>query len=128
MQEAMIMRQQRHPNVLPLLAAFLSEAVLWMVMPYVAGGSAIHILNKKCPGVRPLYPSCCSLPRPGEAASEAVRAGSLLCSKGQQIFLTMHTTHVHQYNPILGLTQLCLYQHKRMTQLTCVVDILNVLD
>lgn len=51
MREAMVMRQQRHPHVLPLLAAFLSEAVLWMVMPYVAGGSAIHILNKKCPGV-----------------------------------------------------------------------------
>jgi len=51
MREAMVMRQQRHPNVLPLLAAFLSDAVLWMVMPYVAGGSAIHILNKKCPGV-----------------------------------------------------------------------------
>ena len=55
MREAMVMRQQRHPNVLPLLAAFLSEAVLWMVMPYVAGGSAIHILNKKCPGVSNLY-------------------------------------------------------------------------
>lgn len=47
----MVMRQQRHPNVLPLLAAFLSEAVLWMVMPYVAGGSAIHILNKRFRGV-----------------------------------------------------------------------------
>ena len=54
MREAMVMRQQRHPNVLPLLAAFLSDAVLWMVMPYVAGGSAIHILNKKCPGVSSL--------------------------------------------------------------------------
>ncbi len=51
MREAMVMRQQRHPHVLPLLAAFLSDAVLWMVMPYVAGGSAIHILNKRCPGV-----------------------------------------------------------------------------
>ncbi len=51
MREAMVMRQQRHPNVLPLLAAFLSEAVLWMVMPYVAGGSAIHILNKRFRGV-----------------------------------------------------------------------------
>ncbi|KAL3134942.1 hypothetical protein ABBQ32_007903 [Trebouxia sp. C0010 RCD-2024] len=50
MREAMVMRQQRHPNVLPLLAAFLSEAVLWMVMPYVAGGSAIHILNKRFRG------------------------------------------------------------------------------
>ena len=58
MREAMVMRQQRHPNVLPLLAAFLSEAVLWMVMPYVAGGSAIHILNKRCPGVR----TCSSCP------------------------------------------------------------------
>lgn len=45
------MRQQRHENVLPLLAAFLSEAVLWMVMPYVAGGSVTHILSKKCPAV-----------------------------------------------------------------------------
>ena len=61
MQEAMIMRQQRHSNVLPLLAAFLSEAVLWMVMPYVAGGSVIHILNKKCPGVMPQ--SCHCVPR-----------------------------------------------------------------
>ena len=51
MREAMVMRQQRHPNVLPLLAAFLAEAVLWMVMPYVAGGSAIHILNKRFHGV-----------------------------------------------------------------------------
>ena len=51
MREAMVMRQQRHPNVLPLLAAFLAEAVLWMVMPYVAGGSAIHILNKRLHGV-----------------------------------------------------------------------------
>lgn len=59
MREAMVMRQQRHPNVLPLLAAFLSEAVLWMVMPYVAGGSAIHILNKRCPGVS----SCSSCSR-----------------------------------------------------------------
>ena len=57
MHEAMVMRQQRHPNVLPLLAAFLSEAVLWMVMPYVAGGSAIHILNKRCPEVNS-YTSC----------------------------------------------------------------------
>ena len=49
MREAMVMKQQRHPHVLPLFAAFLHEHYLWMVTPYVAGGSAIHILNKHCP-------------------------------------------------------------------------------
>ena len=61
MREAMVMRQQRHPNVLPLLAAFLSEAVLWMVMPFVAGGSAIHILNKRNPKVNVATAPLCDM-------------------------------------------------------------------
>ncbi|KAK9806028.1 hypothetical protein WJX73_007033 [Symbiochloris irregularis] len=43
--EAQTMRQQHHPNVLPLLCSFVFQAHLWMVMPYVAGGSILNIMK-----------------------------------------------------------------------------------
>lgn len=39
------MRQQSHPNVLPLYCSFVHEQNLWMVMPYVAGGSVLNIMK-----------------------------------------------------------------------------------
>ena len=39
------MRQQHHPNVLPLHCSFVHQAQLWMVMPYVAGGSILNIMK-----------------------------------------------------------------------------------
>ena len=39
------MRQQSHPNVLPLYCSFVHRQHLWMVMPYVAGGSVLNIMK-----------------------------------------------------------------------------------
>lgn len=43
--EAQTMRQQHHPNVLPLHCSFVHQAQLWMVMPYIAGGSILNIMK-----------------------------------------------------------------------------------
>ena len=45
------MRQQSHPNVLPLLCSFVHERNLWMVMPYVSGGSVLNIMKYAYPEV-----------------------------------------------------------------------------
>ena len=44
--EVKIMKLQHHKAVLPLYAAFLVEDQLWMVLPFVAGGSAQDILKR----------------------------------------------------------------------------------
>jgi serine/threonine-protein kinase OSR1/STK39 len=49
--EAQTMRQQSHPNVLPLYCSFVHEQNLWMVMPYVAGGSVLNIMKYAYPEV-----------------------------------------------------------------------------
>ena len=45
------MRQQAHPNVLPLHCSFVHQRNLWMVMPYVAGGSVLNIMKYAYPEV-----------------------------------------------------------------------------
>ena len=45
MREAQTMRQQHHPNVLPLHCSFVHQQNLWMVMPYVAGGSVLNLMK-----------------------------------------------------------------------------------
>ena len=52
--EAQTMRQQSHPCVLPLYCSFVHEQNLWMVMPYVAGGSVLNIMKYAYPEVRRL--------------------------------------------------------------------------
>lgn len=47
--EAQTMRQQAHPNVLALHCSFVHERQLWMVMPYVAGGSVLNIMKYAYP-------------------------------------------------------------------------------
>lgn len=46
------MKLLKHPNILPLYAAFLDDDQLWMVMPYVSGGSASDIMRRNNPTVR----------------------------------------------------------------------------
>ena len=46
------MGQQQHAAVLPLYAAFLVDDQLWMVLPYVAGGSAEDVLKRQGTPVR----------------------------------------------------------------------------
>ena len=47
--EAQTMRSLNHPNLLPLYASFVHEQNLWMVMPYVHGGSVLNIMRYKYP-------------------------------------------------------------------------------
>lgn len=46
------MKLLKHPNILPLYAAFLDDDQLWMVMPYVSGGSASDIMRRNNSSVR----------------------------------------------------------------------------
>lgn len=39
------MKAYSHPNVLPLYCSFVSGQELWMVMPFISGGSVLHIMK-----------------------------------------------------------------------------------
>lgn len=45
------MKSYSHPNVLPLLASFVTGEDLFLVTPYMAGGSVLHIMKYGHPGV-----------------------------------------------------------------------------
>ncbi|KXZ56373.1 hypothetical protein GPECTOR_1g330 [Gonium pectorale] len=47
--EAQTMRLYNHPNILPLYCSFVHGQELWMVMPFVSGGSVLHIMKYKYP-------------------------------------------------------------------------------
>ncbi len=51
MRETQIMHEMRHPNVMPLYCSFVHKEQLWMVMPYVAGGSLFSIIQTNYPQV-----------------------------------------------------------------------------
>lgn len=55
--EIKVMVGQRHPNVLPMLCSFVYSNQLWMVMPYINGGSLEFLLKKNFPEVGRLPPS-----------------------------------------------------------------------
>ena len=58
MREAQTMRQQLHPNVLPLYTSFVHEQNLWMVMPYVSSGSVLNIMKYAHPEVSLMVSLC----------------------------------------------------------------------
>jgi len=45
------MKNYNHPNVLPLYCSFVTGQDLWMVMPYISGGSVLHIMKYAYPEV-----------------------------------------------------------------------------
>lgn len=45
------MRLLHHPNVLPLHVSFVHKQTLWMVEPYIAGGSMLNIMKYAYPEV-----------------------------------------------------------------------------
>ena len=51
--EVSTMKQLKHKNILPLYASFVEEDELWMVMPFVAGGAALDIMQRQHNGVPP---------------------------------------------------------------------------
>jgi serine/threonine protein kinase len=50
--ETHTMKQYHHPNVLRLYTSFVNGQDLWMVMPYISGGSVLHIMKYAFPQVR----------------------------------------------------------------------------
>jgi serine/threonine-protein kinase OSR1/STK39 len=51
MREASLMKRQRHLNILELYTAFVSDHYLWMVVPFVSGGSLETLLKRGYPKV-----------------------------------------------------------------------------
>jgi serine/threonine-protein kinase OSR1/STK39 len=49
--EAQLMKKYNHPNILPLHCSFVHGEDLWMVMPFIAGGSVLHIMKYAHPEV-----------------------------------------------------------------------------
>eukprot|EP00878_Enallax_costatus_P026705 GHUV01028685.1.p1 GENE.GHUV01028685.1~~GHUV01028685.1.p1 ORF type:complete len:224 (+),score=49.17 GHUV01028685.1:477-1148(+) len=49
MHEAQTMKAYKHEAILPLYCSFVTGEELWMVMPYMEGGSVAHILRYKHP-------------------------------------------------------------------------------
>ncbi|WIA42603.1 hypothetical protein OEZ86_008578 [Tetradesmus obliquus] len=49
MHEAQLMKAYKHDAILPLYCSFVTGQELWMVMPYMEGGSVAHILRYKYP-------------------------------------------------------------------------------
>ena len=43
--ETQIMADQRHYNVLPLYGSFVTRNQLWLVMPFVSGGSLSAVMR-----------------------------------------------------------------------------------
>ncbi|EIE21776.1 kinase-like protein, partial [Coccomyxa subellipsoidea C-169] len=48
-QEAQVMKGFRHPNLLMLHCSFIHGSDLWLVMPFVAGGSLANVIGSKFP-------------------------------------------------------------------------------
>lgn len=46
------MKRQRHVNLLELFTSFVWDHYLWMVMPFVSGGSLEVLLRRGYPKVR----------------------------------------------------------------------------
>ncbi len=50
--EAQTMRLLNHPNVLVLYVSFVHKQHLWMIEPYISGGSMLNIMKYAYPEVR----------------------------------------------------------------------------
>lgn len=49
MREAQTMILIDHPNVVKAICSFANNQTLWVVMPYMAGGSCLHIMKSVYP-------------------------------------------------------------------------------
>lgn len=57
--EAQTMRLLNHPNVLALYVSFVHKENLWMIEPYISGGSMLNVMKYAHPDVSP-RPHCTS--------------------------------------------------------------------
>ncbi len=49
--EAQVMKNYNHPNVLTLYTSFVHNMDLWLVVPFISGGSVLHIMKYAHPDV-----------------------------------------------------------------------------
>ena len=42
------MRKYRHKNILPLFCSFVHGSKLWLVMPWVSGGTLCEVIRARC--------------------------------------------------------------------------------
>lgn len=62
--EAQTMKSYHHPNVLSLYTSFVHGQDLWMVTPFMSGGSVLHIMKYR-------FPKVCAMTAAAAAAAEA---------------------------------------------------------
>ena len=55
-QEASVMRKYRHRNILPLFCSFVHGQHLWLVMPWISGGTLAEIVQARCAPRQLPYP------------------------------------------------------------------------
>jgi serine/threonine-protein kinase OSR1/STK39 len=86
------MRQLNHPNLLPLLTSFVHEQNLWMVMPYVQGGSVLNVMRFAYPEVRGQGAAA----RPGWPFGQTLSAGHPRRGGAPAAVPTPHQVHATQ--------------------------------
>ncbi|KAG2486536.1 hypothetical protein HYH03_014837 [Edaphochlamys debaryana] len=74
-EEVACMRRYAHPAVLPLLCSFVCDSELWLVMPYMEGGSVAHVM-------RYAHPQGLDEPLIATIAREVLRALEYLHKQG----------------------------------------------
>ena len=89
--ETATMHDQRHPNVLPLFCSFVYGDSLWMVMPFLSGGSVMRLLYQVAPEVMRLPPVTTRMPPcvscPAGLYSSFLRSNALLRRKHTHLLL-----------------------------------------
>jgi hypothetical protein len=74
--ETHTMKQYHHPNVLRLYTSFVNGQDLWMVMPYISGGSVLHIMKYAFPQVgAQAAPAAAGAAHQGRSAPCRARSG-----------------------------------------------------
>jgi serine/threonine-protein kinase OSR1/STK39 len=56
--EAQTMKSYNHKSVLPLYTSFVHGQDLWMVTPFMSGGSVLHIMKYQHPEVSAACSGC----------------------------------------------------------------------
>ncbi|KAG1678629.1 hypothetical protein FOA52_012636 [Chlamydomonas sp. UWO 241] len=94
--EAQVMKNYNHPNVLPLYTSFVHAHDLWLVVPFVSGGSVLHIMKYGHPEgleeiatatiMRDVLRALDYVHRQGSIHRD-VKAGNILVNKDGQVYL-----------------------------------------
>lgn len=82
--ETQIMADQRHYNVLPLYCSFVSRNQLWLVMPFVSGGSLSAVMRASFAEVRACHKSGRSAFSTRQTLSNSTQTCLSTCSSSMQ--------------------------------------------